>query len=92
MVVEEYGARDWTFVCQHLKPRSAKQCRERWFNYLSPSLKKHAWTMEEDDLLVKLHQMHGNKWALISTHFEGRSPNVIKNKARSKTFQILFKN
>jgi len=91
MIVEEYGARDWTFICQHMKPRTAKQCRERYFNYLQPFLKNHAWTRAEDELLLKLFRMHPNRWALISQHFEGRSPNMIKNKARSKKFQILLK-
>ena len=29
-LVEEYGAKNWTFIASKLRRRHGKQCRERW--------------------------------------------------------------
>lgn len=34
-----------------IKGRLGKQCRERWFNHLDPSVKKTEWTSHEDEIL-----------------------------------------
>lgn len=34
-----------------LPGRMGKQCRERWFNHLDPSVKKTEWTPREDEIL-----------------------------------------
>lgn len=31
--------------------RSGKQCRERWYNHLSPAVTKAEWSVEEDDAI-----------------------------------------
>ncbi|KAK8960123.1 Transcription repressor MYB6 [Platanthera guangdongensis] len=36
-------------------------CRLRWINYLRPDLKRGNFTGEEDQLIVKLHSVFGNK-------------------------------
>lgn len=43
--------------------RLGKQCRERWFNHLDPSINKGPWTHAEDHLLVEAQQLLGNKCA-----------------------------
>ena len=55
-----------------IKGRSGKQCRERYHNHLKGGIKKEGWTPEEDQQLVQLHAIHGNKWALISKLISGR--------------------
>lgn len=52
--------------------RTGKQCRERWFNHLHPSLKKSPWTEEEDQILIDSQQMLGNTWTKISQNLPGR--------------------
>ena len=42
--------------------RCGKSCRLRWINYLRPDLKRGNFTEEEDDLIIKLHQILGNKY------------------------------
>lgn len=32
-----------------------KSCRLRWINYLRPGLRRGNFTMEEDELVIKLH-------------------------------------
>ena len=59
--------------------KSSKQCRERWFHQLDPSLKKERWTMEENIKLFDLHEKMGSKWKDIANEFQGRTDNTIKN-------------
>nr|AGO33166.1 MYB transcription factor [Narcissus tazetta subsp. chinensis] len=59
--------------------RCGKSCRLRWINYLRPDLKRGNFTEEEDDLIIKLHSLLGNKWSLIAGRLQGRTDNEIKN-------------
>lgn len=38
-------------VASRLPGRIGKQCRERWFNHLDPSIKKGEWSPEEDRIV-----------------------------------------
>ncbi|OEL35709.1 Myb-related protein Zm38 [Dichanthelium oligosanthes] len=59
--------------------RCGKSCRLRWINYLRPDLKRGNFTADEDDLIIKLHSLVGNKWSLIAARLPGRTDNEIKN-------------
>eukprot|EP00253_Pinus_taeda_P000766 PITA_00766 len=59
--------------------RCGKSCRLRWINYLRPDLKRGGFTEEEDELIIKLHAVLGNKWSLIAGRLAGRTDNEIKN-------------
>lgn len=47
----------------HVGGRSGKQCRERWYNHLSPAVTKAEWSVEEDDAIhrkvLELGTRHG---------------------------------
>ncbi|XP_030511693.1 transcription factor WER-like [Rhodamnia argentea] len=60
-------------------PRHGKSCRLRWLNYLSPTVKRGEFSEEEDELIIRLHKLLGNRWSLIAGRVPGRTDNQVKN-------------
>ncbi|KAG6581578.1 Transcription factor MYB46, partial [Cucurbita argyrosperma subsp. sororia] len=59
--------------------RCGKSCRLRWINYLRPDLKRGAFSPQEEELIVHLHSLIGNRWSQIASRLPGRTDNEIKN-------------
>ncbi|XP_031502807.1 transcription factor MYB41-like [Nymphaea colorata] len=59
--------------------RCGKSCRLRWTNYLRPDIKRGNFSFDEEQTILSLHQVLGNKWSTIATHLPGRTDNEIKN-------------
>ncbi|GAX19268.1 hypothetical protein FisN_4Lu510 [Fistulifera solaris] len=77
--LENTGA--WNQVCMVMgTERSAKQCRERWTNYLRPGIKKGEWTAEEEELIYEMYRSFGPRWSAMAKLMKNRTDNDIKNK------------
>ncbi|KAI6682934.1 hypothetical protein NL676_028847 [Syzygium grande] len=78
--VRVHGKGRWNRIPQMtgLK-RCGKSCRLRWMNYLSPNVKRGDFSEEEDDLIIRLHNLLGNRWSLIAGRVPGRTDNQVKN-------------
>jgi hypothetical protein len=98
-VVDEAVPRSWAEIPDMLgvdPTRGARkpvqrQCKERFRQYLDPSLNKGPWTEEEDQTLLLLYTRLGKRkkgrkevipWQSMMPYFEGRADEPIKDHLR----------
>jgi hypothetical protein len=70
----------WAAIAEMLPGRIGEHVRERYVNFLDPTLKKGPWTTEEDAILFREQRRVGNKWTEIANFLHGRSENAVKNR------------
>ncbi|CDO74003.1 hypothetical protein BN946_scf185043.g52 [Trametes cinnabarina] len=85
----------WIDVAVFVEGRNNEQCRDRYQEYLNPSISKGKWTEEQDQALLKAVEQIGlGKWKEVSQVLNiGRTDNMcrirygtlMKNKSSSKT-------
>lgn len=59
--------------------RCGKSCRLRWTNYLRPDIKRGEFSLAEEQTIIQLHALLGNRWSAIASHLPKRTDNEIKN-------------
>lgn len=70
---------DWKLVGSLMGNRTARQCRERYNNYLAPTVNNEPWTKEEEELLLEKYEELGPQWSKMTQFFDNRASVSIKN-------------
>ena len=76
------GTKNWKFIAQEMGTKNVRQCRDRWKNYLNPSLNLGDWSLEEDMIIFNKFKELGPRWKIIAKFLRGRSPNSVRNRMK----------
>lgn len=79
-LVAIHGTSDWVKISTEMGSRNPRQCRDRWKNYVSPSVRLDKWSREDDILLLQRVSDIGNSWYTLAKLFPGRSVNNVRNR------------
>jgi hypothetical protein len=79
-LVSTLGSHKWEEIGQLIPGRSARQCRERYENYLAEIISSCPWTKEDDERLLRIANECGHHWTEMAKFFPGRNPNNLKNR------------
>ncbi|CAI0431080.1 unnamed protein product [Linum tenue] len=78
--IQKHGYGNWRTLPKNAGlQRCGKSCRLRWTNYLRPDIKRGRFSFEEEEAIIQLHSILGNKWSAIAARLPGRTDNEIKN-------------
>ncbi|KAM7487456.1 hypothetical protein LguiB_024940 [Lonicera macranthoides] len=78
--IEQHGHGSWRALPTKAGlQRCGKSCRLRWTNYLRPDIKRGKFSLQEEQTIIQLHALLGNRWSAIATHLPKRTDNEIKN-------------
>ncbi|XP_021299731.1 transcription factor MYB16-like [Herrania umbratica] len=78
--IQEHGHGSWRALPEKAGlQRCGKSCRLRWINYLRPDIKRGKFSSQEEQIIIQLHALLGNRWSAMAAHLPKRTDNEIKN-------------
>ncbi|XVF66908.1 hypothetical protein PTKIN_Ptkin10aG0077300 [Pterospermum kingtungense] len=91
--IQIHGPGNWRTLPKNAGlQRCGKSCRLRWTNYLRPDIKRGRFSFEEEETIIQLHSILGNKWSAIAARLPGRTDNEIKNYWNTHIRKRLLRN
>ncbi|KAM7277457.1 hypothetical protein ACFE04_019323 [Oxalis oulophora] len=91
--IQIHGPGNWRSLPKNAGlERCGKSCRLRWTNYLRPDIKRGRFSFEEEETIIQLHSVLGNKWSSIAARLPGRTDNEIKNYWNTHIRKRLLRN
>ncbi|KAI7729483.1 hypothetical protein M8C21_026388, partial [Ambrosia artemisiifolia] len=91
--IQLHGPGNWRTLPKNAGlQRCGKSCRLRWTNYLRPDIKRGRFSFEEEETIIQLHSVLGNKWSAIAARLPGRTDNEIKNYWNTHIRKRLLRN
>lgn len=70
--------------------RCGKSCRLRWLNYLRPDIKRGNISDDEEELIIRLHKLLGNRYTFC-TPCLAHPPTCHDSKYRSRNINFTYK-
>lgn len=80
LLIDELGSNNWQEIAKLMPNRNAKQCRDRYNNYLIETHRSGPWDIAEDSIIIQKYREIGPKWVEIALYIPGRSGNDVKNR------------
>ncbi|XP_022734240.1 transcription factor MYB106-like [Durio zibethinus] len=78
--IQKHGLGSWRALPEKAGlQRCGKSCRLRWINYLRPDIKRGKFSLQEEQTIIQLHALLGNRWSVMAAHLPKRTDNEIKN-------------
>jgi hypothetical protein len=79
-LVQKMGVGRWGDIAEFIPGRNARQCRDRYEQYLSVPNHNSQWLPDDDGLLRQKVKEVGPHWVAILPFFPNRNINDLKNR------------
>lgn len=80
-LIKMYGDINWDLVSSLMPSnRTARQCRDRWVNWINVSYVKEMWSPAEDNRLIQKVKEIGPHWKTMEQFFPGRVSYKLRNR------------
>lgn len=76
------SAINWQYISQQMETRSARQCKDRWTNYLNQRINHTEFTPDENHFILKKVNEIGKKWRKIAAQMKNRTDVSVKSQYR----------
>jgi hypothetical protein len=80
VLVNQLSPKNWDNIAHQMGNRTARQCRDRYNNYLIDPSPHTPWAPQEDALIIDSYRRLGPKWVQIAKLLHGRNGIHVKNR------------